>query len=376
MPSRFSWPARPAACVVLCLFCLSWLSGAVRAHQLQVEPVAVVLRPQETFIAAQFSGNVQDITQIPDVTLGTEARIGDRSPDGFEERLEKYVNEHFVLVQGGRALTGKITDLRREPGSDVTKVRFEMAVRYEKPVGLDKNAPLTITNTLFGYLPNALATVNVAGFQRNLKPGESQTVDPSALAVNLLTNVWGFFKEGMVHIFQGPDHILFILALLLVSPTLKGLIKTLTGFTIAHSITLVISTLTSVPIPSRLVDVLVAISIIYVGAENLFLKSTAHRFWMASGFGFIHGFAFAQNLRDIGLPEGNGLFWSLLSFNLGVEAAQVLLCSAAFPLLMLWKTSTERRQKYGGLKWESVVKLVSAGVIVMGAYWLVQRAFG
>lgn len=369
MNKWLAWPYRAVA-VVACLF------ACVRAfaHQLQVEPVAVVLRPQETFIAASFSGNVQDITQIPGVTKDDEERSGDRFTRAFEQRLEQYVNDRFVLTQSGKHFRGKLTDLRYEPGVDVTKARFELAMRYERTG--DKNAPLTIANNLFDYLPNALATVNVAGFQRNLKPGESQTVDPSALAVNLLTNIWGFFKEGVVHIFQGPDHILFILALLLVSPTLKSLIKTLTGFTIAHSITLIVTTLTRVPVAPRLVDILVAVSIIYVGVENIVLKSTAHRFWMASGFGFVHGFAFAQNLRDIGLPEGNGLFWSLLSFNLGVEAAQVIICSLAFPLLMLWKASVEKRQKYGAMEWATVVKLASVGVIIAGGYWLTQRAFG
>lgn len=138
----------------------------------QVEPVAIVLRPQETFIAAQFSGNVQDITQIPDVTQGHEERIGDRFPRPFVEGLERYINERFVLLQGGEALHGKITDLRYEPGADMTKARFEMAIRCEKPASTAEDTPLTITNNLFDYLPNALATVHIAGFQRNLKPGD------------------------------------------------------------------------------------------------------------------------------------------------------------------------------------------------------------
>jgi hydrogenase/urease accessory protein HupE len=194
-----------------------------------------------------------------------------------------------------------------------------------------------------------------------LKAGEATTIDPSALASNLLRNVRDFLALGVVHIFEGIDHVLFILGLLLVSTSLRGLVKTLTGFTIAHSITLILSTLSVITPPARLVDTLVALSIVYVGLENILrntadAKGTDHRFWIASGFGLVHGFAFATNLREAGLPEGSALFWSLLSFNVGVEIAQVTIAAAAFPLLLLWKRSTEQRQRYGGMPWTSVVR--------------------
>jgi hydrogenase/urease accessory protein HupE len=357
------------------LFCAVLLPHRADAHPLQVEPVAIEIRAQDSFFAVVYKGNVQDITQIPGYTLGSEERIGDRFPKPFEEALQKYINEKFLLQEGENKIAGTITDLRYEPGVDVTKARFHLAMRYER--GADKGKPLTLWSSLFDYLPNALTTVTVGGFQRNFKPGDPpQTVDPSNTASNLFTNVVNFLKEGCVHIFQGPDHILFILALLMVSTSLKSLIKTLTGFTVAHSITLILSTLNIITLNPRLVDILVAVSIIYVGAENIFAKNLKHRFWIASGFGLVHGMAFAQNLRDIGLPEGNALFWSLLSFNLGVEAAQVIICCLAFPLMMIWKTSTEKRAAYGGMSWETVVKFASIGVIIAGGYWLMQRAFG
>lgn len=354
------------------LMALPALGRPARAHQLQVEPVAVVIRPQENFIHAEFAGNVQDITQIPGAMASGADRQGDGFTPAFEKRLEAYLNENFVLRQNGTVLPGTITSLRQKSEIDPTRARFRLFLRYAKAA----NGPLSITSTLFDYLPNALTTVNVGGFQRNLRPGESAAVDPSALAVNLLTNVRDFLLLGMVHIFEGMDHVLFILALLLVAPSLKSLIKTLTGFTIAHSITLILSTLGVITLPGRAVEIFVALSIVYVGLENLRGGTGRHRFWIASGFGLVHGFAFAQNLREAGLPEGNGLFWSLLSFNLGVETAQVLICLAAFPLLMLWKRGTERRQKYGGMTWKSVVRTASLGVVIAGGYWLLQRVLG
>jgi hypothetical protein len=131
---------------------------AARAHQLQVEPVAVVLRPQAAFINAEFSGNVQDITQIPGVTLDTAETRGDAFTPETERRLEAYLNEHFRLAQGGRPLAGTIKILRHESGLDPTRARFKMVVRYPRTEG--GGAPgtgdaITVTSTLFDYLPNA-----------------------------------------------------------------------------------------------------------------------------------------------------------------------------------------------------------------------------
>ncbi len=345
--------------------------GAARAHTLQVEPVAVELRPQENFINARFSGNVQDITQTMDVT--DAEKNGDRFAPAVEKRLQDYLNQNFIVQQGGETLRARISDLRFQKEIDVTKSKFSFVARYPRKSGGKANAPLTITTRLFGYLPNATTLLTLGGLSRKMSPGQTATIDPSNLAVNLFTNVWGFFTLGIEHIFTGPDHMLFILALLLVSDNLKTLIKTLTGFTIAHSLTLVLSTLGVVSLNARWVDIFVALSIVYVGGENLFLKSTKHRFWIASAFGLVHGFAFAQNLRDAGLPEGTALFLSLLSFNVGVETAQVMICAAAFPLLMLFKKDVDRRAKQGSLAWPAVVKIASCGVVLAGGKWLFDR---
>jgi|GEM_PF-769412 hydrogenase/urease accessory protein HupE len=394
--------------IVSLLFLLALWVGAVQAHPFQVEPVVIELRPQASFINAIFRGNVQDIEQIPgftqpmldNSTMQSKARLGDKYNDEFQRSVTDYINERFMLSRGSEKLVGKLEELRNEPGADITKARFTLVLRYEQPESV-RDQPLQVVNTLFDYLPNAQVVVTVGSFSRTMKPGDDVSIDPNNLAANLLSNIWSFLVLGAEHIFTGPDHVLFILALLMVSTSLPNLIKTLTGFTIAHSITLVWVTLSGQGPPMKIVDILVAISIIYVGAENLFMKTEdtptpetgkaeaatpgkkpgftltpKHRFWVASTFGLIHGFAFAQNLRDAGLPEGAALVWSLFSFNLGVEVAQVMLAAVAFPLLMLWKKDVIRRQKYGGMKWDTVVKVASLGVVIAGGYWLTQRLFG
>ncbi|MBC8139624.1 MAG: hypothetical protein H8F28_27400, partial [Fibrella sp.] len=204
------------------------LSSLANAHTIQVEPVAIVLRPQETFIVAEFSGNVQDITQIPGSIVEEGERTGGTFTAPARERIETYINEKLVIEQSGTVLKGALTDVRYDGNVDPAKSKFRMAFRYERPDGSQSpdaaKQPMRITSTLFSYLPNALATVNVGGYQRNLRPGESTEVDPSDLAANLLTNIGNFLFLGMMHIFQGPDHLAFIFGLLIVAPDFRTLV--------------------------------------------------------------------------------------------------------------------------------------------------------
>jgi hydrogenase/urease accessory protein HupE len=217
------------------------------------------------------------------------------------------------------------------------------------------------------------------GTTQRLKTGNQATINPSDMATNLMRNVQQFLISGMEHIFTGPDHMLFIFAFLLATTSFKSIIKTLTGFTIAHSVTLVLTTLGILSFPARLVDVIVALSIVFVGVENIIgLRKESEfkkRFWVATGFGFIHGFAFAGNLKDMGLPEGSALIWSLLSFNLGVETAQVLICCLAFPLLLLWRKDTEKRRG-SSMNWKSIQLMLSGLIAGAGLVWMFQRLFG
>jgi len=353
------------------------------AHQFQVEPIVAVLRPQERWLHAEFTGNVQDITQ------SVEAKPEDRRGDGFtkevEARVLAYFNERFLVEQGGQALSAEWVSLTHQGGLDPTVSRFRLALRYPRPGGGAENAPLTIGNRMLDYLPNSRVILSTGGMNRSLAYGDTTTFEPGAFAVNLWRNVRDFAVLGGEHIFTGPDHMLFIVALLLVASSFRGLVKTLTGFTIAHSVTLVLSALSIVVPDSRLVDIVVAISIIYVGVENIILSrkslatgegvSDRHRFWVSSAFGLIHGFGFSGVLREIGLPEGAARFWSLLSFNLGVEIAQVMLCAVAFPVVMAWRRGILRRGAVGQRQWVQNLTVASALVILAGGKWLVERAF-
>ncbi len=377
-------PARRLFLLLLAL-CACLRPAPAQAHPLQVEPVIITIHPQQTFLSAIITGNIQDITVGCDITPAE--RQGDAFTKPAEQRVEKYINGHFTMALDGVPLAGKLTEFSYQAQMDPTKSRYHLSLRYDKPAQAQSAAQakgkgvLTLTSTLFDYLPNSKAIISINGIQKTLMHGEATTIDPSALTVNLLHNLLDFCLLGINHIFTGPDHMLFIVGLLMVSSSLHGLIKTLTGFTIAHSVTLALSALSIVVIPNRICDIFIALSIIYVGVENLFygtprgVNIARHRFWIASSFGLIHGFGFSDTLREVGLPQ-QGLAWCLLSFNAGVEIAQVIICCGVFPLLMLWRRDVERRAKYGGLGWPTMIRLASAWVVFAGGYWLVQRTIG
>jgi hydrogenase/urease accessory protein HupE len=173
---------------------------------------------------------------------------------------------------------------------------------------------------------------------------------------------------GVHHILIGPDHLLFLIGLLLLGGTIRQLALVVSAFTVAHSITLSLAALNLVTPPARIIEPAIALSIVYVGADNLLVRGGRDmRGWIAFAFGFIHGFGFANVLREMDLPR-RALGWSLFSFNLGVEIGQllvVIVVASAFAALRSRNELAGRRLAFAG----SIV------VIAAGAFWFIQRVF-
>src|SRR5215213_2025483 len=136
--------------------------------------------------------------------------------------------------------------------------------------------------------------------------------------------IWFYLKLGIQHIIPlGIDHILFIVGLCLLSTNIKTILWQATAFTIAHSITLALSMKNIFTLPSAIVEPIIALSILFVGVENIILTQLkSWRILVVFLFGLIHGLGFASALNEIGLPRNN-FFSSLISFNLGVEIGQI-----------------------------------------------------
>jgi hydrogenase/urease accessory protein HupE len=181
---------------------------------------------------------------------------------------------------------------------------------------------------------------------------------------SVLTTAFEFFIFGLEHIVTGYDHLMFLLALLIVSRGLKNLVIIVTSFTVAHSITLALATLGLIHPVGWIVESAIALSILYVGLENLLVEEVKHRWRLTFTFGLIHGFGFAGLLDEMDLDRA-GLLLSLFSFNLGVETGQIAIVALTWPLLnSLAKTKFRK----------PIVNIVSGVISVFGLVWFVQRA--
>ena len=179
----------------------------------------------------------------------------------------------------------------------------------------------------------------------------------------------GFVKLGIEHILTGYDHLLFLFGLLLVTRNFMSALKVITCFTLAHSITLGVATFDLVQISSRIVEPLIAVTIVYVGAENVWKRGDPHGRWLLTfAFGLIHGFGFASVLREMGIgARAGGVAMPLFSFNLGVELGQLVVAAILLPLI--WRL----RKKETFLK--RGVPACSILVALAGTYWFVQRVW-
>jgi hydrogenase/urease accessory protein HupE len=180
-----------------------------------------------------------------------------------------------------------------------------------------------------------------------------------------------YLVTGIEHIFLGYDHIAFLIAVVLWARRLVPVIKIVTAFTIAHSITLSLATLNVVVIPSTIVEPAIAASIVYVAMENFFTSDIDGRWRVTFAFGFIHGFGFAGALREIGLPA-NAVATALAAFNIGVEIGQVAIVAIVIPaLIALDRLMAVDRTK--PIRAAALVYAISALITVLGSYWFLER---
>ena len=174
----------------------------------------------------------------------------------------------------------------------------------------------------------------------------------------------GFFWLGVEHILTGYDHLLFLAALLLGGGGALALFKIATAFTLAHSITLAIAVVGLASAPARVVEPLIAASIVWVAIENVWLGHAPSRRWLVSfGFGLVHGFGFASALEPLALPPWS-LAAALVGFNLGVEAGQAAVIVLFLPL-GLWMGRWPGRPR--------VTRALSLVLALVGLAWFVQR---
>ena len=297
----------------------------------------------------------------PDRLLDQTA-VGQRAgalTDMLQPRFSLLVNDRPIVCTPGA-------------GAEVMAERQSIRFVWQCP-SVDAIASVAVRGLLFPYDPQHETFVNVyeseaLTMQAILDERHPQVDYFAGTRQGVLAVIARFLPEGIHHILIGPDHLLFLVGLLLPGGTLRRLLLIVTAFTAAHSFTLSLAVLGWLTPPARLVEPAIALSIVYVAADNLFVRGQRDvRAWAAFGFGFIHGFGFASVLREIGLPA-RALGWSLASFNVGVELGQmvvVAVVAAACAWIRAQGEVAARRLAFIG----------SLVVMAAGAFWFVQRVF-
>lgn len=348
--------------IAFCLFCFA---GDVQPHQLNTGYLAIQVTTDSLFL--DFTFDITDLERVFAIDADSNATITLdelaqrlRTMQAFFERTTRlridYLPVHLQWPQphwtkdaaGNLFLQWRLT-LPLPNGLHYLSLRLELFEAFGEN---------------FKVLVKAQAGQHLAQYVLFADaPALRFAVEPEGM--ELSRQLATFVRLGVEHIFIGIDHILFLIGLIIVGGRFIDLVKIVTSFTVAHSLTLILAALQVVNLPPRLVESAIALSIVYVAVENFFVTDLSRR-WMVTGFfGLVHGFGFAGVLRDLGLPT-RGLVPSLLSFNVGVEVGQVVIVSLLLPVV--WGL---QRLPAG----QVAVRLASAVIFVFGLTWFLDRAF-
>ena len=221
------------------------------------------------------------------------------------------------------------------------------------------------------------ARLNGERHTRLLSPEESRWTPPAVATRGGVAAQ--YLALGAEHIASGVDHLLFLACLLLLARTPRRVFVTVTGFTLAHSLTLALSALDLVRLPSAPTEAAIALSVVFVASELTRVPSAGGPLsltrrapvFVSSGFGLLHGFGFASALREIGLPQTE-IPLALLAFNVGVELGQIAFVGAAFALAALVRRVARDPERLA-VRAPLAERTAATGVGVLAAYWTIGR---
>lgn len=202
-----------------------------------------------------------------------------------------------------------------------------------------------------------------------LQPGEDRLEIPASREHR---NVFAeFLRLGVEHVWRGFDHLLFVAGLIFIARTPRRVLTTITGFTLAHSLTLALAALGILRLPVRAIEATIALSIILLAAEIAKgprdTLTWRHPVAIASSFGLLHGLGFAAVLHEVGLPQ-QGLVSALLAFNVGIEIGQVLFAAALLLVFALVRRFSTQPSHMPGIQ-----RAAGYGVGVLASYWMLAR---
>jgi hydrogenase/urease accessory protein HupE len=232
---------------------------------------------------------------------------------------------------------------------------------------------------LTGVQIDVLVRINLANGDSHsiiLRPKSPSLVIPERASKGAVA--WSYLKMGVEHILGGIDHLLFVLALVIIVPNLWMLFKTITAFTVAHSITLALASLGFVNVPSGPTEAVIALSIVFLAVEIVhsrrgkFSLTEQYPWIVAMTFGLFHGLGFAGALSEVGLPQ-HEIPLALFMFNVGVELGQIAFVLVILVLLGVWRFAIAKLPSIEALShWQLVPYCIGS----VAAYWMIERTVG
>ena len=360
---------------------LALIFGTVlQAHELR--PAVAKVEVSETELKIELLVAIEtllagiDLTEILDTDEAPEAAIYDTLRGLDDDALAENVWAEWpqfsteFIMEGAEALRLVNVEVIPEPDMELTRdTKLFMITKLSEgsaPVRFGwtaKNGGLVVRH---GEGDDAYAGF-LEGGELSLPLPRSGAVEESGTAV-----FWRFVIEGFEHIIpKGLDHILFVFGLFLFSLSWRPLLSQITAFTVAHTVTLGLTTLSIVKIPAAqiwLVEALIAVSITYVAIENIWRPKLGWwRVVVVFGFGLLHGIGFASVLGDLGLAQGQFVL-SLIAFNIGVEGGQLAVIAIGFITLALPFGKSHSYRSY-------VVIPGSIAIALVGGWWAFERIF-
>lgn len=355
--------------------------------------LAAAHKPSDSYLTLQATGN--DVAIRWDLALRDLDYVLQLDRDGNGELtwgevrqrgddIARYATSHLALQSGGKACPlATAQPMALDKHSDGTYAVLSLSARCEALAG----GLQAKYSALFDVDPTHRGLVQwqapgAASSQALVFATDSAEQTLALEAPSALQTLRQYVVEGVWHIWIGFDHILFLLALLLPSvlvrkdgqwqsvgslrQALVEVLKVVTAFTLAHSITLSLAALGVVSLPSRLVESVIAASVVVAALNNLRGTIEGRRWVMAFVFGLIHGFGFASVLADLGLPQ-DALVLALVGFNVGVELGQLAIVAVFLPVAFALRGTSFYRV--------GVLKAGSVLVAILAGWWLVQRMF-
>jgi hydrogenase/urease accessory protein HupE len=301
---------------------------------------------------------------LSDATGDALQKVFDFSPPAFQTTFDAKAPVWAVTIPGVAASIGPND---REETRNIPQPQKDIASapaadnKITTPTGLQKTAAISGRAQGRRSLDNHRTVLS----QAHDESKKDDRVPAGPVGKTVWASVGEFILLGIQHILTGYDHIAFLLALIVIGLSIKEVLKIITAFTLAHSITLLLAALQIVSLNSRLVEFVIALSICYVALENLFKKKVHYRWLVTFGFGLIHGFGFASVLQELIVGKTN-LLVSVVSFNMGVELGQVMIFLIMLPVLHLLRNKIEFRK---------VTIATSLAIFLLGFAWLIERGF-